>query len=130
MAIDPAIEREAVAVVDRYYAALNANDEDGVRDVFHFPHIRIGKTGDVKILAAPADFQFNTFLARMRQDGWHHSAWDKTEVVFTTPSKAHIAVNFTRYRADNSVIGRYFSLYIITERAGQWAIHCGSGDGT
>ena len=129
MTIDPTVEREAVAVVDRYYAALNANDEDGVRDAFHFPHIRIGKAGDVKTLPEPADFQFESFLSQMKQDGWHHSAWDRTEVVFTTPSKAHIAVNFTRYRADDSVIGQYFSLYIITEHKGRWAIQCGSGDG-
>ena len=63
MTIDPTVEREAVAV-DRYYAALNANDEDGVRDAFHFPHIRIGKAGDIKTLAEPADFQLRAFSPR------------------------------------------------------------------
>jgi hypothetical protein len=31
-------------------------------------------------------------------------------------------VQFTRYRADDSVIGSYRSLYIVTRRDGRWAI--------
>jgi hypothetical protein len=31
-------------------------------------------------------------------------------------------VQFTRYRADNSVIGRYRSLWIVTKRDGAWAV--------
>jgi hypothetical protein len=34
----------------------------------------------------------------------------------------HLGVQFTRYRADNSTIGRYRLLYIVTKRDGVWAI--------
>ena len=129
MAIDPEVEREAIAAVERYYAALNARDEEGVRDAFHFPHIRIDASGNVKSFAAREDYQFSRFLGIFTQDDWHHSAIDRADVVFTTPEKAHIAVNFTRYREDNSVIGTYFSLYIITRHDGRWAIQGGSGNG-
>lgn len=130
MPVDAAVEREAIAAVDRYYAALNANDEEGVRDAFHYPHVRIGRTGTVKTYPTPDDYQFTSFLAVTQKDGWHHSAWDKVDVVFTTEGKAHIGVNFTRYRQDDSVIGKYFSLYIVTLHEGKWAIQAGSGDGS
>ena len=42
----------------------------------------------------------------------------------------HVAVNFGRYREDNSLISRYFSLYVVTYRNGHWGIQAGSGDGT
>jgi len=31
-------------------------------------------------------------------------------------------VQFTRYRADNSVIGAFRSLWIVTEHGGRWAV--------
>jgi hypothetical protein len=34
----------------------------------------------------------------------------------------HFDVQFTRYRADDSAIGSYRSLYIVTRREGKWAI--------
>lgn len=130
MAIDAAIEAAAVAAVDRYYAALNAHDEEGVRDAFHYPHVRIGATGTVTIYPTRADYRFAFFYDRTIKDGWHHSARDKAEVVFATPDKAHIAIDFTRYRTDGSAIGRYFSLYVVTRREGRWAIQAGSGNGS
>ena len=130
MAIDETIRAEAVAAVDRYYAALNAHDEAGVRNSFHYPHVRIGTGGAVTIYPTRDDYRFAFFLDRTSKDGWHHSAWDKAEVVFATADKAHIAIDFTRYREDGSVIGHYFSLYVVTRRDGRWAIQAGSGNGS
>ncbi|MDD9917950.1 MAG: hypothetical protein OXT01_25145, partial [Rhodospirillaceae bacterium] len=45
MEIDQEIEKTAFDVVRRYIAAINAGDEDGVRDAFNFPHFRIGLGG-------------------------------------------------------------------------------------
>jgi hypothetical protein len=125
------VEREALGAVDRYLAALNAHDADGIRDAFNFPHIRIGATGSFTRFEKPEDYDFGGyFLTRTSKDGWHHTVWDKTEVVFATADKAHVAVDFTRYREDGSVIGRYFSLYIVTCRDGHWGIQVGSGNGS
>ena len=62
-------------------------------------------------------------------DGWDHTKWDRTQVVFATQGKAHVAVDFTRYRNDGSVIGKYFSLYVVTCKDGHWGIQFGSGNG-
>lgn len=122
--------REALAVVDRYLAALNARDTEAIRAAFNFPHLRIGRNGNLSRYETPADYDFSHFYGPTSRDGWHHTAWDKTEVVFATEGKAHVAVDFTRYREDGSVIGRYFSLYIVTCRDGHWGIQVGSGNGT
>jgi len=38
------------------------------------------------------------------------------------PAKVHLDVQFTRYRADNSVIGSFRSLWIVTQDGGRWAV--------
>lgn len=121
---------QALAAVERYLAALNARDTDAIRAAFNFPHFRIGAQGKLARFETPEDYDFSHFLRTTEADRWHHTRWDSTEVVFATEGKAHVAVNFTRYRADDSVIGRYFSLYVVTCREGHWGIQVGSGNGS
>lgn len=127
---DSHVEREALATVDRYLKALNARDTGAIRDAFNFPHTRIGATGNLDRFERPEDYDFDHFYSRTSKDGWHHTVWDKTSVVYATEGKAHVAVDFTRYREDGSVIGRYFSLYIVTCHDGHWGIQFGSGSGS
>ena len=124
------VEREALAVVDRYLAALNARDSEAIRDAFNFPHTRVGASGTLAYYERPEDYRFENFFAHTGPDGWDHTAWDQTAVVYATEAKAHVAVDFSRYRADGSRIGRYFSLYIVTSRDGHWGIQIGSGNGS
>ncbi len=124
------VEREALAAVDRYLAALNARDSVAIRDAFNFPHTRVGASGNLARYERPEDYRFEHFYAHTGPDGWDHTEWDHTAVVYATEGKAHVAVNFSRYRADGSRIRRYFSLYIVTCRDGHWGIQIGSGDGS
>jgi len=124
------VAREALGAVDRYLAALNARDTAAIRDAFNFPHMRIGAKGTLSRFETPEDYDFRHFYDRTSRDGWHHTVWDKTQVVLATEGKAHVAVDFTRYREDGSVIGRYFSLYVVTCQDGHWGIQFGSGNGS
>jgi hypothetical protein len=123
-------EQAALGVVDAYLAGLNARDTAAIRAAFNFPHLRIGAKGNLARFETPGDYDFGHFLRGVSSDGWHHTGWDRTEVVFATEGKVHVAVDFTRYREDGSVIGRYFSLYIVTCQDGHWGIQVGSGNGT
>ncbi len=130
MAARQDVEREALAVVDRYLTALNARDSVAIRDAFNFPHTRVGASGNLARYERPEDYRFEHFYAHTGPDGWDHTEWDHTAVVYATEGKAHVAVNFSRYRADGTLIRRYFSLYIVTCRDGHWGIQIGSGDGS
>jgi hypothetical protein len=61
------------------------------------------------------------FAARASVDR-HHSEWGFRNVIATGPAKVHLDVQFTRYRADNSVIGSFRSLWIVTRYGGHWAV--------
>ena len=61
------------------------------------------------------------FLARAGAN-WHLSEWDFRKVIAAGPAKVHLDVQFTRNRIDNSVIGSFRSLWIVTETGGRWAV--------
>jgi len=73
----------------------------------------------MRVWEQPDASYFEGFLARAG-DGWDHTRWDFRRVIVA--GKIHFDVQFTRYRDDNSVIGSYRSLYIVTRRDGVWAI--------
>ena len=120
------VEPDAVAVaagmdvLDRFMAALNARDQTSLLATMHFPHYRLAGV-TMRVWEQPDASYFAGFLARAGE-GWHHTNWDFRRVIVGGPEKVHFDVQFTRYRADNSVIGSYRSLYIVTRRDGKWAI--------
>ena len=116
---DQAAVGAALAVLDRFMAALNAGDEPALLATLHFPHYRRAG-GRMQVWDQPGAY-LSDFLARAGAD-WHHSEWDFRKVIAAGPAKVHLDVQFTRYRIDNSVIGSFRSLWIVTEHGGCWAV--------
>ena len=100
-------------------AALNAGNEPALLATLHFPHYRLAD-GRMRVWDQPGSY-FGDFLARAGAD-WHHSEWDFRKVIAAGVDKVHLDVQFTRYRADNSVIGSFRSLWIVTRDDGRWAV--------
>ena len=119
---DATVIAEAVAaaraVMHRHMTALNARDAAGLAASLHFPHYRL-TVGRLKTWETP-DTYLADFLARAG-DGWARSRWNFLEVVAAGPDKVHLDVEFTRYRADGSVLGVFRSLWVIAKIDGRWA---------
>ena len=117
---------EARAVMDGFMVAFNAQDAEALRTTwFHFPHVRL-HSGQVTVMATPADFRSAVWGRTGQAQGWARTAWDYVESVDSGPDKVHFRVQFTRYRADGSAIGSYRSLYIVTKLDGRWGIQARS----
>ena len=116
----------AMAILDDFMRSLNASGEAGVNQSFNFPHVRFTGGGDVKIFSEPGDYNLSYLRERTEADGWHRSDWDRREVVHAGPNKVHLDTQFSRYRADGSVIGSYTSIYIVTCLDGKWGIQARS----
>lgn len=119
---------EIVDVIERYVAALNKRDLEGVRAAFNFPHVLFG-TGMVTHYPTRDDVSFTAFDSRTAQHGWARSTWDSHCVLASDPEKVHVDVWFTRWRADGSKIGTHHSMYIITKVDGRWGIQARSSYG-
>ena len=108
----------AMAVLDRHLTALNANDAAGLAETLHFPHYRLA--GTRMQVWETSETYFADFLARAGT-GWHHTKWDFRNVISASRDKVHIDLQFTRYRADDSSLGSFRSIWTITQIDGRWA---------
>lgn len=114
---------EAMAVLDQHMAALNAADNARLCATLHFPHYRLAG-GRMQVWDKP-DTYLADFYQRAGAD-WHHTLWDFRNVIVAGAEKIHFDVQFTRYRADDSILGCYRSLWIVAKLGGRWAVQARS----
>ena len=118
----------AEGVVRGFFEALNENNIDKCKETIHFPHFRVLKTGEL-VVFEDADKLMEWFYGKTNSDNWHHSILDKIETTIITSVKLHTIMHLTRYREDDTIIGHYQALYIITYDDDRWAVKGGSSDG-
>ncbi len=114
----------ALATLDQFMAALNRLDEAGVNDALNFPHVRLA-SGRVHVWERAGSYRVEDFLARAGE-GWHESRWDERTVIHAGPDKVHLAVQFSRWRADGTLIGRFRAIWIVTRVGNHWGVHARS----
>lgn len=73
---DPSEEAAVVAVVQRLFDAMNANDGEMAASVFH-PEARLGRAGDDGIRFASADGIVSA-IGRPKEQVWEEPIWDWT----------------------------------------------------
>ena len=111
--------KEAMAVLDAYMDGLNRGDEAATNAACNFPHVRIAG-GKVVVWNNHGDYKLADFVARAG-DGWARSQWDERTPIHVGPDKVHLDVQFSRYRDDNSLLGRYRSIWVVSRIGGRWA---------
>ncbi len=99
--------------VRTFIDAFNQLDSSVMADAFNFPHIRLAG-GKFAIFASREDFvqRFDANTTALEAEGWHHTVIESLEVVHAVPDKVHLAVEYTRRHADDSVYSRFNSLWI------------------
>jgi len=109
--------------VRSYIDAFNQLDSAAMADAFNFPHIRLAN-GTFSVFESRDDFvrRFDANKTALQVEGWHHTAIESLEAVHAVPDKVHLAIEYTRRRADDSVYSRFNSLWIATLQNGHWGI--------
>jgi len=113
-----------MATLDAFMEALNRGDEQALNEALNFPHVRLA-SGRVTTWETRGSYRLADFLARAG-DGWHESRWDERTVIQAGGDKVHLAVQFSRWRADGTLIGRYRSIWIVTRADGRWGVQARS----
>ena len=116
------------AVLDRFMDALNAHDAAAMDATMHFPHVRFAG-GQLRTYDQPGSNPMDLFQKLKAEDDWRHSTWRTRELVQFSETKAHVALSYTRFRSDSSVIGIYESLYVLTRVNGAWGLQMRSSFG-
>lgn len=126
--VDEAAVAGAMAVTDGFLATFNAGDARAHAETLGYPHVRLA-SGQVRIwehLEEGATAMEQAIPLLRERTGWDHSEWDHRRVIHTGPGKVHLDVQFTRYRADGSVVGVYPAVYVVVEGDAGWRIQCRS----
>ena len=118
--VDSRIEADVMKTLDEYMAAWNRKDLAAWELTFQFPHYRLA-SGKMTVLDR-AGMQDATRVWASAGGDWHHSKWDRRRIISASPEKVHVDTKFTRYRADNTTIGTFESLYILTHENGRWGV--------
>lgn len=126
--IDAEGEQQCEALLAEWMDALNRHDAAGMDAVMRFPHVRAA-ANQLFVYDAPGNNPMDMFKQLADLQGWHHSAWTDARLLQSSPIKAHYAVQYTRYRADGSVIGVFDSLYVFTAIDGDWKLQLRSSFG-
>ena len=123
-------EEAALKCLDKFMTSFNGKDLNSFSDTYNFPTYRLVGNPPMMIEMDKETFdnRFNgktgnawNYLAIV--DKWHHSSWDRRNVIWSQPDKVHIDCCFSRYRKDNSLIGVYESFYIVTkDKNGHWGV--------
>jgi hypothetical protein len=109
----------AMHCLDDFMAAFNARDLEAFERTFNFPSVRLASN---TLAIIEKGYHTPEMLARGALKDWHHSAWERRAVIHAGADKVHIDARFTRYRADNSVIGAFDSIYVVTCENGHWGV--------
>ena len=109
----------AMSCLDDFMTAFNARDVKAFEATFNYPSVRLA-SGKLAIIE-PGYHHPGMFDQGALKD-WHHSAWERREVIHAGEDKVHIDTRFTRYRADGSVIGGFDSIYVVTRENGHWGV--------
>ena len=116
-------EEKAVNVAIAYMDAFNKRDSLKCDDSLNFPHVRLGmENQEVRINENPPQAPPNFFEWFVNEYGWNHSCWDYRDVIQSSPTKVHLAIQFSRYRSDGTKIGEFPSFWVITNQDGHWGI--------
>ncbi|MEM7020799.1 MAG: hypothetical protein AAF512_26085 [Pseudomonadota bacterium] len=117
-------KQEVMKVMDEFMTTFNSRDVAAWEGTFNFPHVRIA-SNQVKVLEKPGEQPAELF-ENLQKAGWHHSAWKERKIVQVEPGKAHIAVQFVRYKENNEILATYQSFYIVTLKDGHWGVQARS----
>jgi hypothetical protein len=108
----------ALAVMERHISALNAGDEQQLAATLHFPHFRLSGVS-LTTWHTQAHY-FRDFLARAGSQ-WCYSRFKDIQVLQASSEKVHLDVEVRRFAADDALISRFRSLWVIVQIDGVWA---------
>ena len=120
----PAGETQVMQLLDEWMTAFNARDLKAWEATFNYPSVRLA-SGRVVLIDKPG-FHPRDLFERLAATGWHHSAWDRRDIINASEDKFHLDTCFTRYREDGSKIGVYDSIYVVTKQDGHWGVQARS----
>jgi hypothetical protein len=112
---------EVMDLLERYQQAIETGTRDEIQTMVHLPVAYIAEDSVQMRERYPFD------PVKLREaTGFHHGA-STYNVLHIDETKAHVVIDATRMRTDNSPIEKVGAFYILQKREGKWKIAAFSG---
>lgn len=112
---------QAISCIDAFTDAFNARDLARMDACLHFPHIILSGE-QLVIWEAGGQLPASFFDDLERSTGWDRTIYLEKRAVLVSPQKVHLFVEYSRNRADGSVITLHKNLWVVTYDADRWGI--------
>ncbi|MBD3646962.1 MAG: hypothetical protein HUJ31_05790, partial [Pseudomonadales bacterium] len=116
------LEQTGLDAVDRFIDTWNSRDAEKWADSLNFPHVRPSPFGPIEVAGDSEEYVSRVDFSRVVETGWDHSEWDYKHVIHTSPTKIHVAGQWSRYTEGGEVILTTPIVYIVTLVDGKWGI--------
>lgn len=113
----------AVAAMQGFIDAFNAQNHEALADTLNYPHIRLANGAFTEIPTRDAFIERSRAgKARLEAEGWARTTVGKVVAVHVGHDKAHLALTNERRHADGTVYKRFDTFWIATCVDGHWGI--------
>jgi hypothetical protein len=112
---------DAIRCVEQFTEMFNKRDLAGMDSFLHFPHVILSGERLV-IWEKPGNISPAFFDDLAKSTGWAKSTYHRKHAVLVSPRKVHLVIDYSRDRADGSIISRHINMWIITFDGGRWGI--------
>jgi hypothetical protein len=112
---------EVMDLLHRYQHAIETGSRDDIQTMVHLPVAYIAEDSVQLRERYPFD------PAKLRETTGFHHGESTYNVVHVDETKAHVQIDATRLRADDSPIEVVGAFYILQKRGGEWKIAAFSG---
>lgn len=116
------LETIGLDAVDQFITTFNSRDASAWADTLHFPHVRPSPIGPIKSIPNKEAYVAGFDFARIIETGWDHSEWDYKHFLHKSPTKLHVAGQWSRYTVNGEKILSTPITYIVTFVDGRWGI--------
>ena len=116
------LEEIGLKAVDDFITTFNSRDPEAWADTLNFPHVRPSPFGPIKVAESKEVYVSNFDYERVIATGWDHSEWDYKRFLHRSPTKLHVAGQWSRYNGSGDKILSTPIVYIVTLQEGHWGI--------
>lgn len=113
----------AVAAMQGFIDAFNAQNHEALADTLNYPHIRLANGAFTEIPTREAFIERSRAgKARLTAEGWARTTVAKVVAIHVGSDKVHLAITNERRHADGTVYKRFDTFWIATCVDGHWGI--------
>ena len=116
------IQQEVRAWFLELESAFNELDYGKLVAMANLPNYRLAMGKMAVIDEAAYRDRISKMKGYLENTGWAYTRYEVIDFIHTGANKVHVSTTFSRYRTDDSRIGTWTSLYILTKENGKWGL--------